>query len=470
MTSEERIVELEALVETLVAENLALAKRVEELEARLAKNSTNSSMPPSGDDAKARAERAKPASQRTKSRRKRGGQKGRKGHTLVRVEDPDRVVVHRPSACRGCGAGLADAPTVGVKSRQVFDLIERPVEVTDHQAVECECSCGTTTTGEFPAEAIGPACWGPRTAAFAVYLVVRHHIPYKRAAEILASIGAAVSVGWIVTQVARAALLLAGWLTTLRKRLIQARVVHADETSARVGGSLWWFHVASTALLTLLVAHRRRGKAAIDDIGVLGEMTGTLIHDRAAMYWSYAGQQHGLCTAHLLRDLAGIATHPRHQPWALALRRVLLDAMAVCNTARARGDLNLGEDELDRINTAYHQALTHALGVVDHPDADTRGIHRDAMNLAGAFFDYEPEILAFTRNLEIPPDNNMAERDLRMAKIAQKITGGWRTPDGVDRFAAIRSYLETGRKHQQNPIELIRRLITTGPWQIPHPA
>ena len=476
-----RIVALEAQLELVLAENERLSDenerlrvRVAELESRAGKNSSNSSMPPSGDDASGRAERAKRASQRPKSGRKPGGQRGRRGNTMRRVDDPDRTVLHRPVSCGACGAGLASAPEHGRRSRrQVFDVVDRPVEVTEHQTVTCRCACGHDSTGVFPPEATGPAVWGPKTAALAVTLVIRQHIPYQRAAEILAGIGAPVSVGWIVTQVARAAALLVDWLARLRVRLHAAAVLHADETSARVAGATWWFHVASTSLLTLLVAHRSRGQAAVDDAGVLGAMDGILVHDRAAMYWNYAGTRHGLCIAHLCRDLAGIATHPRHRTWANAMRSVLYDAKTICDTARQRGDPTLTADEFATINTRYRAALGAALETCDpceHPDANTKGIHRDARNLSAAFFEHETEILAFTTNLAIPFDNNQAERDLRMAKIAQKISYGWRTPEGVQHFATIRSYIETGRKHGHHTIDLLTQLFTTDPWTIPHPT
>lgn len=475
MDLEGRIVELEARLEAVLADNerlrvdnARLVTRVGQLEGRLAKNSSNSSLPPSTDDARERAARAKRGSQRTNGGAKPGGQRGRKGNTMVRVDDPDRIVEHFPTACGGCGDALTAAAARGRRvRRQVFDVVDRPVEVTEHQVVTCRCACGADTTGVFPPEATGPAVWGPKAAALAVLLVIRHHVPYKRAAELLASIGAAVSVGWIVTQVTRAAAMLTGWLAGLRARLHQAAVLHADETSARVGAALWWFHVASSATLTLLVAHRSRGQAAVDDAGVLEHAQGIVVHDRAAMYWNYAGNRHALCVAHLCRDLCGIATADRHRDWAEGLRSVLYDAKRLCDEARERGDPALDPDTLTAIETRYRTVLRHALDVVDHRDADTKGIHRDAANLAGAFFDYDHEILRFCHDLGVPFDNNQAERDLRMAKIAQKVSYGWRTQAGVTAFAAIRSYIETGRKHGHNALNLLHQLFTTGPWPIP---
>jgi transposase len=275
-----------------------------------------------------------------------------------------------------------------------------------------------------------------------------------------------VSVGFVAAQPARSAELLEGWLVELRRRLTGEPVLHADETSGRVNGSLWWLHVCSARLLTLLVAHRRRGHRAVADIGVLdqrGEHS-TLVHDRAAMYWNY-GSGHALCAAHLLRDLRAITELPRHAPWAEQFRRVLLDANSAVHAAAAAGHNELPEEELARIDHAYADTLHLAMSTIAGEPATKP--ERAVSNLACALFDYQPEILAFTRDFAIPFDNNQAERDLRMAKIHQKISGGWRTSHGIEIFAQIRSYLETARKHGHNPYTALHQLHTTGPWPLP---
>jgi transposase len=323
------------------------------------------------------------------------------------------------------------------------------------------------TTAKLPAAATASTCWGPRTRALALYLLVRQHVPVARCAELLGALGAKVSTGWVASQVQRAARLLVGWLVELRRRLAVAAVLHADETSGRVAGTLWWFHVASTDLMTLLVAHRRRGRAAIDDIGVLESASGTLVHDRLASYWDYCGNRHALCGAHLLRDLAGIAEVPGQRAWCTQMIQVLLDAKKACDAARARGEPHLAADVIAGIDTAYGAAVRAGLDATATPRTPPKGPRRDSANLACAFFDHHDEILAFTRDLAVPFDNNQAERDLRMVKLQQKITGGWRTETGIKNFADVRSYIDTARKNDHNPLGVLTQLLTTGPWPLP---
>lgn len=457
---QQRIAELEAKVAELEAV-------IAELRALLNRNSSNSSMPPSSDTAAERALRqARKQSQRSKTGRKPGKQPGSPGSTLRQVDHPDVVVRHRPPCCAGCGADLTDGEVTGECRRQVFDIPAPQVEVTEHVAETRRCECGRSTSAAFPVEATGPACWGPRVRALCVYLLIYQHVPAARTKELLAAMGATVSVGFVAAQPARSAELLAGWLVELRARLCGEPVLHADETSGRVNGNLWWLHVCSTRLLTLLVAHRRRGQVAIDDIGVLAQRhaRSTLVHDRAAMYWNY-GAGHAVCAAHLLRDLHAITQIPRHAVWAEQFRRLLLDAKALVDTAAAAGTTALTEEQLAGIDAAYAATLHQAMTTIDGEPVSKA--ERAATNLACALFDHQPEVLAFTRNLAIPFDNNQAERDLRMTKIHQKISGGWRTSHGIEIFARIRSYLETARKHGHNPYTALEQLHTTGPWPLP---
>jgi transposase len=456
------VVELRATVERLVAEVAAL-------KAQMGKDSTNSSLPPSRDDLAARQSRQVRRAAQRKAGGKPGKQPGAPGSSLSQRADPDVVVRHRAGACGGCGAGLDDAEVVGEVRRQVFDIPEPKIVVTEHVAQRCRCRCGAETNAAFPPEARAPACWGPRLGALALYLLVRQHVPVARCAELLKALGAPVSTGWVAGQVGRAAAALATWLVALRRALMAEAVVHADETSGRVAGTLWWFHVVCTKTLTLLVAHRRRGRQAIDDIGVLGQAQGILVHDRLASYWAY-GRRHAVCGAHLLRDLAGIAEVPGQRRWAEAMTKALLEAKAAADQARARGRPKLSWQARRRIDDAYTVALRAALDATASDTMPPRGPRRDAMNLAVAFFDYRDEILAFTTDLTVDFSNNQAERDLRMAKLQQKISGGWRTEDGIKAFADVRSYIDTGRKHGQNPLSILTQLLTTGPWQVPSPA
>ena len=409
---------------------------------------------------------ARKQSQRTKTGRKPGKQPGSPGSALRQSENPDVIVRHRPQCCGGCGASLENVAAVGERRRQVFDIPKPKVQVTEHVAETVRCSCGVSTQAAFPADAAAPACWGPRVRALCVYLLIYQHVPAARTAELLAAMGAAVSVGFVAAQARRDAGTLSGWMIELRRRLCGEAVLHADETSGRVNGALWWLHVCSTRLLTLLVAHRNRGQIAVEEIGVLANRhpDSTLVHDRAQMYWNY-GAHHSVCAAHLLRDLNALKVLKRHAGWADAMRQVLLDAKTEVDTARHHEQNAIDADTLAGIEEAYNTVLHQAMATISgEPNSKAE---RAATNLACALFDYQTEILAFTRNLNIPFDNNQAERDLRMTKTHQKTSGGWRTPQGIKDFATIRSYVETARKHGQNPYTALVQLHTTGPWPLP---
>ncbi|MGH3861110.1 IS66 family transposase [Actinokineospora sp.] len=454
-----------------------LEARVGELERQIGRHSGNSSLPPSRDaqeqrESRAERRRAARAAQKEDKRRQ-GKQPGAPGAHLAQVDDPDRVVVHVPGACRGCGAGLAGAPVEGVERRQVFDLPERRREVTEHRAERRRCGCGRATTAEFPPEARAPACWGPRVRAYAIYLLVRQHLPVERTAELLADmLGAPVSSGWLASLAAEGADGLAGFVDDLADRVAASDVVHADETGTRVAGTKWWIHVAATVLLTYLAVHRHRGREAINEIGILPRFRGTLVHDRLASYWGYTNARHAVCNAHLLRDLAAVAEIASQEAWATAMTALLLDAKRRCEAALAAGLPAVPPGQRSQLRARYNRIVADAFAVNPEPPAGRKRhpLERAGYNLAVAFRNHATEILRFTTDLRVPFDNNQAERDLRMAKLQQKISGTFRSEKGAERFAAIRSYIETGRKHGHNPLDLLIQLFNGNPWMIPSPA
>jgi transposase len=466
--------ELVALVLAQAAVIEGLEARIAELERRLGRNSGNSSLPPSRDDEAGRdARAARRRAQREAGKRRPGKQPGDPGAHLARVADPDRVVRHSPVSCRGCGADLAGAPVSGMECRQVFDLPERRREVTEHQAERRRCGCGCDTTAAFPPEAVAPACWGPRVRAYAVYLLVRQHLPIERTAEVLADLlGAPVSTGWLAGLTGQAADGLAEFCDDLADRVADADVVHADETGARVAGVKWWFHVACTAMFTFLAVHRRRGVEATDAFGVLPRVRGTLVHDRWAPYWRYRNARHAICGAHVLRDLAAVAEVASQAPWADAMAGLLVEAKRRADAAAAAGEVTLPRGQRAALRTRYNRILADAFAANPDPPSGRKrnALQRASYNLAVALRDHADEVLRFTVDLRVPFDNNQAERDLRMVKLQQKISGTFRTEAGARRFATVRSYIETGRKHNQNPLDLLIQLFNGNPWTIPSPT
>ncbi len=469
MEAAERIAELEAENAVQYELIVRLEARIVELERLLGKHSGNSSLPPSLDDQAARKARPKPA-KRQKGQRRQGKQPGAPGAHLEQVEVPDRVIDHAPTVCRGCGGGLGGAEVIGVEARQVFDLPDRRAEVSEHRAEKRRCSCGCSTTAEFPPEATAPACWGPKARAVAVYLLVRHHLPVARVAEILSDLlGAPVSTGWLAGLTGEAESGLEPFMADIKDRLADEPVAHADETGCRVAGSKQWFHVLSTALITLLAVHAKRGNKATDAMGVLGRYSGVLVHDRWAPYWTYPQIRHAICNAHILRDLAAVGEARRYKTWADAMAGVLIDAKRRCDRAREQGRVLLPRGQQRLVRGRYDALLADFFDAHPKPARGwPKGSYdRDAHNLAVALRDHRHEVLRFVADLAVPFDNNQGERDLRMAKLQQKVSGSFRTEHGAQRFATVRSYIETGRKHDLNPLDLLAQLFNGRPWTIP---
>jgi transposase/uncharacterized coiled-coil protein SlyX len=471
---EATIAELRALVESQRQLIERLEARVAELEHELGRHSGNSSVPPSSDTLAERAAQAarRQSKREKKAQRRAGKQPGSPGAHLGRVEDPDEVVEHTPEVCDACGEGLDAGDDAGIECRQVFDLPPRRVHVTEHRARRRRCACGHTTAGVFPSEATAPACWGPEVRAVAAYLLVRHHLPVARVAQILSDLVAApVSTGWVAGISTQAAGRLDTFLAELADRLAGQDVVHVDETGARVAGVKHWFHVVSTRWFTHLAVHRRRGHAATDDIGILARFAGTLVHDRWAPYWHY-NVGHALCGAHLLRDLAAVSENWVQSGWADPMAALLVEAKNACDAALAKNQRHLHWRTRRRISERYDEFLADAFSVCPAPAPGAKRAvgERIAYNLAVALRDHKHEVLAFTTDLAVPFDNNQAERDLRMVKLQQKISGGFRTPTGAASFAAVRSYIETGRKHHQNPLDLLTTLFAGNPWALPPSA
>lgn len=471
--------ELERRVGELEAENAALRELIEtlqgrlaELERRLGRNSNNSSLPPSRDDQAAREERSNRAARRRAAReekRRPGKQPGDPGNHLAQVPDPDHVVPHVPTHCGDCGGSLARATVTGREVRQVFDLPERRREVTEHIAEWRRCACGCETGGAFPPEASAPTAWGPRARAYALYLMNRQLIPIERSAEAMSDLlGAPVSTGFLAGLAAQAAEGLDEFSSALADAVAEAEVVNVDETGGRVAGKKWWWHVASTSLLTFLGIHPKRGVEATDAFGILPRFEGVLVHDRWAPYWRYDGAGHAVCNAHILRDLEDVAAYLDQEEWANAMAGLLGDAKTRADAAAEAGLDAVPIGEYRWLWGRYNAIVAQAFEANPEPRGRKRNAaERASYNLAVALEDHAEEILLFISDLRVSFDNNQAERDLRMAKLQQKISGTFRTEAGARNFARIRSYIETGRKHGLNPVDLLVDLFTGQPWMVP---
>lgn len=405
-----------------------------------------------------------PRSERKTAGRRQGKQPGSPGANLAQVLDPDEVVIHAPEACTNCGADLSDAEVIGVENRQVFDLPRIAPFVTEHRIEQRRCHCGCEVKAPVPPEATAPACYGPGVRALACYLAVYQHLPYDRMAQLFSDVlGIEISVGALVAMVKQAGGSLGLFSEVVRELLQDAPAVHFDETGARVAGKLHWVHVASSALFTLLECHERRGTVAMDELGVIAKMRGIAVHDGWKPYRSY-DVVHQLCNAHHLRELEGVGT-VWNQAWANELIALLVEANDAVKLAKANSMTSLSPAVLHSIRTRYGILVARGLAANPEPAVGKRhGTAKTAANLLKRLDTERADVLRFTNDLDSPFDNNQAERDVRMVKLQQKISGSWRTLSGAQSFTAVRSYISTMRKQDHDVLNGLRLLFEGDVW------
>lgn len=305
--------------------------------------------------------------------------------------------------------------------------------------------------------------YGPRLKALILYLYVGQFLSKNRTAQALTELfNMPVSEGTVSSVTKRAAEELTEFTDEVRQRLARAGLAHFDETGFRVNGKLAWLHAASTDRYTLLTAHAKRGTEAMNDAGVLPGFTGVAMHDAWAPYDTYTQATHALCNAHVLRELqAVIDAHPDPDTWCWAdqARTGLLDLKTAVDQAITAGNTTLDPDVLATSRQQIRDAATIA--------ANTKTTGKLAAKhraLARRIRDRSTDYLRFATDFTIPFDNNPAEREIRMAKLRQKISGTMRTTTGAQHFASIRSYTATTRKHQIPLLDALTQLTTGKPW------
>jgi transposase len=460
-----------ALVERLLAEQSRLFQqvqmlttRVQELESRLNKDSHNSHKPPSSDGLAKLPQRR---SRRKRSGKASGGQAGHVGFTLQPVAEPNEIVAHAPQVCPACQTGLETAPRVIRERRQVFELPPLQPVVIEHQLLQVICpQCQAVAAGQFPLDVTQPTQYGPGVKALAVYLQEYQQIPMARTQEFFTDVlQLPLSEGTLAHARETCAVRLEGVETAIKQGVTQSAVVNFDETGTRIEGKTRWQHVASTPALTYYAVQARRGRIAMNAIGILPDFKGTAVHDALHAYFPYACA-HSLCNAHLLRDLTA-ASEMTRQRWPQQMVTLLLDIKAAVERARAASQTQLAP----RPRTAFLMRYDHLIrqGFRSNPPlpARTRGRGRQRegprRNLLLRLKNHAAAVLAFMHNFQVPFDNNQAERDLRMVRVRQKISGGFRSWRGAEIFCTIRGYLSTMRKQGQNVLAALNSVFTGNP-------
>jgi transposase len=443
-----------------------LEKRVQALQDKMAKNSQNSNKPPSSDGLNKPA----PKSRRESSGKPSGGQKGHVGYRLEPVEKPTDIEVHLVVECVHCQANLAEVGVSKVDKRQVFDLPEVRLEVTEHQGEVKTCPhCGQVNAAAFPEDVTQPTQYGPRVRAQMVYFNVYHFIPLERTAEILSELYQQnISDGTVAAVAVKLAEAVLPLNEQVKAYLIETETpVHFDETGARVNGKLAWIHSASTQQATYYAIHPKRGSDAIDAVGILAKRTGWSIHDAWLPYLKYPDAKHGLCNAHLVRELVFLIE--RHgQEWASGFLDLLLDMKQKVERAKELGQTALSRQQLTVFEQSYDFAVTWGQfdnpPVIREPNRRGRPKQSPARNLLDRLLTHKDKVLAFIYDFAIPFDNNLAERDIRMVKVQQKVSGGFRSSAGANVFCQLRSYISTARKNSQRVLDVLYQACIGRPY------
>lgn len=446
------------IIDELEVRIAGFESRIAELERRLNQNSSNSSKPPSSDGLK-RTNSLRPKN----SGRKPGGQPGHPGQTLQASHTPDITVKLPLNSCPECGGDLTDQPVESEEKRQVFDLPDIKMLVTEFLAQRKTCPrCGTLVSAGFPCGVTAPVQYGPGMQSAMTYLNVRQVIPCARVAEVCQDLfGHRPSAGSVVRSVVRCADLLAPRIEEIRDTLAQAPLLHADETGVRCIGKTHWLHVVSTATHSLFSYSPKRGFEGFTAANVLPSYSGMLVHD----FWgAYDKLQcdHSRCNAHLLRELKAF-TEAGHR-WAEEIIAVLLEMKKAADEARGNGREQVAAAHRKRLRSSYDKWVK--AGLEAHPEITKPSGKRGRIgqsketNLLRRLRDKREEVLRFVNDLGVPFDNNQAERDLRMIKVQQKVSGCFRSVEGAERFCVISSYISTIRKQGINLMESIKAAFT----------
>ena len=451
------------LIETYETRITHLEACIAELEARQNQNSKNSSKPPSTDTY------TRPQSPRKRGERSPGGQKGHKGHTLTKVDVPDEIIVHTVPICEDCGASLESEVPVKVEWRQVHDIPQPKIIITEHRVESKRCPhCGRNNRAEFPPDVLYPVQYGQYLKALMVYLCIFQLLPYDRVSEFFSDLfGRSLSKATLVKAVSECSQNLMGVEERIRELLAGAQVLNVDETGMRVVGIRQWLHVASTELLTIYAHHRKRGSEAMDDMQILPRFRGVMVHDFWSPYFHYLSL-HALCNAHIIRELRGISEN-YGQKWSDQLHDLIYEIKEAVDTTRHTSS------SLDhQLKTDFEERYSRILeaGMEENPVLPLSGPiakrgrkkQSKAKNLLDRCQKYRNEILMFMDDFTIPFTNNLAERDIRMTKLQQKISGTFRSEEGAANFCRVRGYISTVKKHNLPVMTSLVRAFERAPF------
>lgn len=449
------------LVQSLLTRIEQTEARLDKLEKQQQKDSRNSSKPPSGDGFKKRTK-----SLRKKSGRPSGGQKGHPGSTLEWREQVDEVLTHRVDVCESCGASLSAAAVIDHELRQVHELPPLQLQVIEHQAeIKCCGQCDWLSRGQFPPEVRSPVQYGSGLKGLMVYLMDAQLLPSARTCEVLSEVlGCKLSESTLYNARTQCYERLAPVEAQIKASIERSAVIHCDETGLRVNSKLWWLHVACTASLSYYFVHPKRGQDAINEMAILPTFQGISVHDGWQSYFLY-DCFHSLCNAHHLRELRFIV-EGFEQRWAAQMMTLLVEVKTAVETAQIKGHTALSRLQLNQFERRYQSLLADGFKAnppppIDEASPKKRGRVKQSppKNLLDRLQAHQSAVLAFMYNFQVPFDNNQAERDVRMMKLKQKISGCFRSSFGAQQFCRIRGYLSTLRKQELPVLDALKSVF-----------
>lgn len=441
----------------------SLKERVKELEGQKNKDSHNSHIPPSKGITKTKIKNS-----RKKTGNKQGGQQGHTGTTLEKVSTPDKIEIHKVTSCKNCGIDLSKSAVDSYEKRQEFDLPQIKIEVTEHQAELKICKCGCRNKAKFPERIKAPVQYGLNIESLCINLGNYQFLSYDRISELMEDLtGYRINESTINKQNERLYTNLKLFEAKTKEHIKNCAVSHHDETGIYCEGDRIWLHSSSTKEVTHYEVDAERGKDATDRIGILPDRNGKIVHDSWGTYFLYENCKHGLCNAHHLRELTWFVEE-ENATWAGSLKKILLDAKQQVEQAQLNGKKELAEEKITTIEKHYQTIIDEGIKGIPIPKIQIkkRGKPKKPkqLNFLERFVKHKDSVLAFIRDFNVPFDNNLAERDIRMVKVKQKVSGTFRSLNGAKYFARIRSYISTLKKNKQNVFEELRNAIDGNPY------
>jgi len=441
------------------------------LQARLAKDSSNSGKPPSSDGYKKKNSEKRTESQRKKGQKPNGGQQGHKGHTLEMSSEPDKTAFHSVhKACQYCESSLEEVLVSDHEERQVFDIPSMRIEVTAHKVEIKICSqCGKKNQASYPEHVKNAVQYGSGIKTWASYLSVQHFIPTARTAQIIEDLFShRISEQTVIKSCQQLSMKIQPAIEAIKTQLQQANIVHFDESGVRVKGKLHWIHSASTAYLTHYHIDEKRGQIAIDKAGILPELKGIACHDHWKPYFKY-DVQHALCNAHHLRELSYLEKQYK-QEFSPEMKELLTTINQEKQEKIESEVSQFSKQEIKAYENSYDKIVAKGQKINPKKPRKAKSKKRGATkqtpayNMLRRLHDYKKEVLAFMYDFQVPFTNNQAEQDVRMIKVKQKISGCFRTFDGAGEFAQNRAYISTSRKNNENVFQSIKRAFENNPF------